>query len=1038
MSEDESSIKKLQDNYDAILFIELAGLLHDIGKLSKDFLKYRQDWHDDSDGYTKDPHDHRYFDKDTILHKKEYYALLCLFNKEIPKGAIFGDATFTIKSAVHNHTDLAARKIEKMLKAADSIDAAFDRNNPLWSAEQRKDIYDSDVFGFEGRRVNIDEQDNLREDLYKYLASSLQEYFKKFKCEERKGILEAIREKFDQGLSDTTRPQNDTTLWEHGYAVASILKSLTVHNLFSDESNQIEDFRDVRFGILGVGWDGMRFMTYGQKISDILGRKAVIDKIKAGIKDLIEYKFPIGNEIYADDNGIYFIVPAELEKKPLLDVWAALKDGIYRMAANESFGELQPVIKLHSPEREYTDSKNQQVKNKGVRTLTALVTVIQDLEHERAYPYDATREDFHYFAQELRRNIRDARSVCPICRFRPVQSEDRTRKICLECEKRRRRASESLKKNEEEKSSKEGEKKETPTVYIDEIKDKNSQAALIVARFGLDEWVNGKMVRSLFVTEAHDIEEAIKYLPQVKQFEAEETVIKTWFTQHGGCEYTYQRIKDDVDALYQDTDPDRAKHVRFLYDLCAPFEGGRFTLIADLSKAKSRLHQLWQDAKSEHSTINIYNVVNAKTPTPSTILDVWDTTTRFFKDFKKGIIEDERLLPEANRLCLFVEETMEEDHGARDAEVEGLGRVEIIVFGANQLEVIGERYTEESKNKLTGKKIRILDGRNKGEKTIADCAEGTSFRPYRDITLSPNLFMAFVPADRALEITKRMYKQYIERFGKVMGRLPFSIGNIFFKKKMPIFVVLDAAKRMIANFDKLAKTDQSFTATANAVEESGVMHIPLQGTLGGLPRSVDWRLPCKLGDNEPDFYHPYLIVDGSPNRKTFFETVAGNVVHFSDIKENDRLKLYLNYYDYEFLEANARRYDVSAESTGRRTSSVGAYESKPYLLDELTTRIIPLWKNLLEGRQLPGITDTKLRNMQSLWLTKYAEWNVKLEKTGKENYRQWLNLITSTIGKEFPKIKNEQKALLEETVKNGVFFDALEIYLGIMKEKIGQ
>ena len=36
--------------------------------------------------------------------------------------------------------------------------------------------------------------------------------------------------------------------------------------------------------------------------------KKVLEDIK-NLKRLIEYDYPIGNEIYADDNGIYFIVP---------------------------------------------------------------------------------------------------------------------------------------------------------------------------------------------------------------------------------------------------------------------------------------------------------------------------------------------------------------------------------------------------------------------------------------------------------------------------------------------------------------------------------------------------------------------------------------------------------------------------------------------------------------------------------------------------------------------------------------------------------
>lgn len=1043
MSDVKNAIEQLQENRNAILFIELAGLLHDIGKLSKVFLKYRQEWHDIPDGYNKDPHDRSYFDKDKTLNKKEYSTLLNLFSTETPKSAILGDASFTIKSAVHNHTDLAASKIEKMLKAADGIDAAFDRNNPLWSAEQRTQIFDSNVFGYEDRLIDIDEQDKLRDELYKDLDTRLPEYFANYGYGERLDVLEAIKKQFEQGLSDTTRPQNDTNLWEHSYAVASILKSLTVHNLFSAEENHIEYFPDVRFGILGVGWDGMRFMTYGEKIGDILGRKAIIDRIKDGIKYLIEYKYPIGNEIYSDDNGIYFIVPAELEDTPLSEVWSAVKDSIFRMAADISLGELQPAIKLHSPMREYTDSKGRETKNKGVKALTGIIAVIQDLECQRNYPFDATRDGFHYFAQALASKIEDAKSVCPVCRFRPVQREDRRRKICAECEGRRRDAGKALKGLQEERNVQEDKahdkKKDAPTVFIDEIKDGNSQAALIVARFGLDEWVNGRMIRSLFVTEAHGIKNEIDYLRKVEQFKTEELAIQAWFDKKGSREYTYQRIKDDVDALIRGTDQDRARNVRFLYDRRALYDRttDSYTLFGKLDETKKNLNQLWKDADKEHTGITLYNVINAKTPTPSTILDVWDTTTRFFEDFKQGIVADDGILPQANRLCLIVEETVK-DYGAREAEVEGIGRVEVIALGENKLEVIGERHTEKSSEKWAKRGIKILDGPNQHVKTVSNCEKGTLFQPYRDITVSPNLFMAYVPADKVLEITRRMYEQYIERFGKVAGRLPFSIGNIFFKKDMPMFVVLDAAKRMIANFDKVAQKEETFSVLQKT-EAADKTQITIKGKLGALKRTVAWSLPSRLGDGNPDFYHPYLIVDGSPSdRKTFFETVAGNVVHFNGIRKNDRLKLYLNYYDYEFLDANARRYEVAADDKDRRCSSVGNFKSKPYLLDDLLNCIIPLWEHLLKGRQLSGITDTKLRNMQSLWLTKYAQWDVKLGEATNDNYRQWLHLVTSTICNEFPKIDNVHKTLLEETVQNGVFFDTLEIYLGILKDKIGQ
>ncbi len=129
-------IDKLISKRKPILFIELAGLLHDIGKLSKAFLEYRQKWQDYKDQL--DPHVDNFFDKN------EYES----FTNQVPgdfKTELlrklnfneFEETDFTIKKAVDNHDKKDSTGITRMLKAADGLDSAIDRNNPLWSAEQK-------------------------------------------------------------------------------------------------------------------------------------------------------------------------------------------------------------------------------------------------------------------------------------------------------------------------------------------------------------------------------------------------------------------------------------------------------------------------------------------------------------------------------------------------------------------------------------------------------------------------------------------------------------------------------------------------------------------------------------------------------------------------------------------------------------------------------------------------------------------------------------------------------------------------------------
>ena len=99
-------------------------------------------------------------------------------------------------------------------------------------------------------------------------------------------------------------------------------------------------------------------------------------------------------------------------------------------------------------------------------------------------------------------------------------------------------------------------------------------------------------------------------------------------------------------------------------------------------------------------------------------------------------------------------------------------------------------------------------------------------------------------------------------------------------------------------------------------------------------------------------------------------------------------------------------------------------------------KLITIWKYLIQGKQLQGITDAKLRNLQSLWLTKYQEWSVNLDEP--DSCTMWIKLVEASIKKEFSNIAEQSKIenVLSETIRNGVFLDMLELHLGILKLRV--
>jgi len=465
--------------------------------------------------------------------------------------------------------------------------------------------------------------------------------------------------------------------------------------------------------------------------------------------------------------------------------------------------------------------------------------------------------------------------------------------------------------------------------------------------------------------------------------------------------------------------------------------------------------KLFRNAKEEIKNpsvedILLYNILNAKSPTPSTILDVWTTTLRFFtKEISKMLSVE--FFPPTNRLKIKTKEDINPWTGPLKAELGYKSKkkksVEILFIDSNHLEVIGECYTSNDFRLCDVIYVKITDKSYKNNLVlfaVDTCKPGNLIASYRVITQTPNIYMAIVPADKALEVTKSIYNKYIEQFGKVMGRFPFSIGNIFFKRKMPMFVVLDSGKKMLNNFDQLNRK-KKIAFHVERREEKSANFFTLSTTLlkkksNAYKRTIQWNLPSKLGNCEVDYYHSYFIVDSKKenlsDRSTFFRTIAGDVVHFKEIEEGDTLCVRPNFYDFEFLDSNIRRHKIRIDGTLRRKSNIANFRSKPFLLDEVDQKLITVWKYLIQGKQLRGITDAKLRNLQSLWLTKYQEWSVNLDEP--DSCNMWIKFVEASVKKEFPNIIEQDKIenVLLETIKNGVFFDMLELYLGILKMRV--
>ena len=168
------------------------------------------------------------------------------------------------------------------------------------------------------------------------------------------------------------------------------------------------------------------------------------------------------------------------------------------------------------------------------------------------------------------------------------------------------------------------------------------------------------------------------------------------------------------------------------------------------------------------------------------------------------------------------------------------------------------------------------------------------------------------------------------------------------------------------------------------------------------------------------------------------------MVHLSEIKEDDIIRVCPSFYDFEFLDSTTRRYDIilNNETKSKRKSNVTQSFTKPYLLDEFKFKFIKLWSRFKKSNEnaiIPNITDTKLRNIESLWLSKLQEWKVNLNSEDTVESKEWKKLVEATLKKELGDdiIKNPKDfEWLKCLITSGLFFDCLELNLRILKNKV--
>jgi hypothetical protein len=304
-----------------------------------------------------------------------------------------------------------------------------------------------------------------------------------------------------------------------------------------------------------------------------------------------------------------------------------------------------------------------------------------------------------------------------------------------------------------------------------------------------------------------------------------------------------------------------------------------------------------------------------------------------------------------------------------------------------------------------------------------------AYSPAITLLTEPAVYMALVPADKALGVAQFITEKYEREMSKVRDRLPLHLGLVFAPRRTPIRTILEAGGRIL-NMPNGWESWHVCHASSSKNEHSAVDEYRTITFANG----VAWQMPLTVGDlsnsksGAPDNWYPHILRHEPAPEEDLSATRFW--AHAREINEGDAVYVRPSLFDFEFLDTNVRRIEISYDETGRRRH----YSNRPFFLEELE-HIDDLWQALVGGERKLSIT--QLENLEGMLLGRITEWHGGsiAQASEDEAYRQFALAVLHRLDKSWWRaINQEQRGMLEQWVQKGKLLDLLDLMMHILKE----
>jgi CRISPR-associated Csx11 family protein len=969
----------------------------------------------------------------------------------------------------------------------DGVDSGFDKGAVTKDVSKQavEHTFISTAFGYEVARIDLSQLADVRNKFAAGLSAILQRIQRikaERKLEEKEweellygaaegvGLRKFTEEAFRHALGETRRSANDVTLWDHSFSVASMYKA-KLAEIWVTKPSEIKP-QEFNWRILRISFDGVGFLSKVHKASDILGRKGAIEQALDRVRRLLEVKYPLGNEIYRDENGSAFIVP---DREDLLQWQMGTK--MLEELIKETFYEKRPDKKETGLDGEISVSLE---KGLSLTQPSRGAIRLGELLEEALPPLSPEPQKI----EEWWRGQRE--EICTVCQLRPVGPSKKTleRKICEVCDARRgdrsRDWTEALGSG----------RKNQPTIWLDEVSDINGRVALIVGQFNLKHWLDGWWLNSLLTQSLNDWQEGLYDIFREFRY-AGKSNWEQEVEQTANVVCPYDKLLDKLELILKVSkgeiaDSNPVEEAKFWLHSVAPeaYDGRRDVKEFVVAICKRDLHGIVKTDPSGEPDLDriekeqLAFLLWRKHPSFARLRRIWETAKNFWKEVEESLIpqiEDKNGYKRIGRLSFTLRGEIDIDPfhayeaviNGREYDVVWSGERFLIVdnlkylgkiYGAKEGSLENEReLLKEVEAKLReSKSVEIYEPsgyrsarEKKGENNIEDVAEiSVSYLPFIPLLSEPQTFMALIPAELAFEVVQEIKRKYEAEFSKVRNRLPLTLGLIFFPRKTPLYAVIDAGWRMLrmpAGMEEWTVKESREASGEEICQHSNgklgnkVRYLKLENSSG---KEMKWLVSYSLGDpDKVDCYYPYFCTQDPGDRKHRFRsyrpTENGDkkecwLVHVAELKPGDKVYIATSHFDFEFLDSTARRMDISYGENGLRREREGLRGKRPYYLEDIDL-LAGLW-DLLAGEG--KLTTTQIKNIEAMIGRRVEEWRRPIRKLqGDRDFLEYVRSVLINIDRKWWEGLKKGQELLIEAACDGTLFDVLELYMRIMKRK---